>query len=78
MMGGQIWVTSQVGQGSTFHFRLWLEKVSAKDAYRCLAAPAGDLKNKRVLIVEDNETNRRILSEMLAFWNISHEAVPYL
>lgn len=74
MMGGHIWVESQPGQGSTFHFdgRLIVQNTP-------LARPAPlqpeELRNLPVLVVDDNFTNRRVLQGMLSRWGIRPTAV---
>jgi two-component system sensor histidine kinase/response regulator len=69
MMGGQIWVESQAGKGSRFHFtsRLRLQK----DLPATEGPPLPErLAAQRVLIVDDDETNRTILCEMVAGWGM--------
>jgi signal transduction histidine kinase/CheY-like chemotaxis protein len=66
MMGGRIEVTSKPGIGSCFHFELTatLAEDSAPEAH----LPPEELNGLRVLIVEDNPTNRTILQNQVAGW----------
>ncbi len=73
LMGGQIGVESQVEVGSTFWFEVPLREslVPISDP---LASPPG-LKAKRALVVDDNDTNRKVLRKQLERWHVVvHEA----
>ena len=65
-MGGQIWVDSAAGNGSTFHFTANFDP--GTPATREEELP--DLNGLPVLVVDDNETNRRILKQMLESWGM--------
>jgi two-component system, sensor histidine kinase and response regulator len=67
MMGGEIWVESEVGRGSQFHFTSILNV--APDSYNTSPSP-GELQNLPVLVVDDNQVNRRILQAMLIHWGM--------
>ena len=71
LMGGQLTVESIPGQGSTFFFELDLEKQQAPPSTN-ITGPASDFASLRVLVVDDNETNREIVSHHLQTWEISY------
>ncbi|HKW65394.1 MAG TPA: response regulator [Candidatus Acidoferrum sp.] len=70
MMGGQIWVESEEGRGSQFHFTVRLEVADHKEINVGSPAPPEVLRGVRVLVVDDNRTNLRILEGMLKRWEM--------
>jgi signal transduction histidine kinase/CheY-like chemotaxis protein len=74
MMGGRIWVQSDLGKGSQFYFTAKL-KTSGNAPEIGTIAPPEFLWGVRVLIVDDNRTNQRILQGMLSLWKMSSTAV---
>jgi PAS domain S-box-containing protein len=67
MMGGKIWLESERGEGSKFHFTTRLE-VSDKQPEPGLPFPPRALNGLRILVVDDNQTARHILQGMLTNW----------
>jgi PAS domain S-box-containing protein len=68
-MSGRLWAESRMGQGSTFHFTMQAEVSEAPvRAYERPAAP--QLEGRRVLIVDDNATNRQILARQTQSWGM--------
>jgi|GEM_PF-527352 len=70
MMGGSVGVESEPGKGSTFFFtvRLLLQPERSTDS----DTPRPDLRNLRVLIVDDNETNRKIIHYHITSWGMQN------
>ncbi len=76
LMGGRIWVQSQLGEGSTFHFLVSFSRATAPIPQPEEILNAQLLTGLRVLIVDDNDTNRRILLRMCQNWHMHPIAVP--
>jgi PAS domain S-box-containing protein len=74
MMGGKIWLESQVGKGAQFHFTVRF-KSSEKKARVGTIAPPEILRGVKVLVVDDNPTNRRIIEGMLKRWEMKSKCV---
>jgi len=70
MMNGRIWVESEVGTGTKFHFTLEVGVADPKTVQVGTPAPPELLRGVKTLIVDDNRTNRRILEGMLVRWEM--------
>jgi PAS domain S-box-containing protein len=75
VMGGKIWVESEEGRGSQFHFTVRLGAADARDGKLGTTAPPEILRGVKVLVVDDNRTNRRILEAMFGRWAMKTTAV---
>ena len=67
MMDGRMWLDSEVGKGTSFHFVVRFSLTHEGDT---IATAPPSLRDLHVLVVDDNETNRFILSEILASWQM--------
>ncbi|MFP4054251.1 MAG: cache domain-containing protein [Phycisphaerae bacterium] len=68
MMGGRIWAESEPGCGSRFHFTVLVSP--ATEAEKEIPLEAEQLRDLPALVVDDSETNRRILFDMLRSWDM--------
>ena len=75
MMGGKIWVESEVDRGTQFHFTARLGVAESEPIEAGKPASPEVLRNVKVLVVDDNRTNRRILEGMLKLWNMKPTCV---
>jgi len=74
MMNGQIWVESEVGKGSVFHFTARFG-VASQSFSRAIPKEKSLLRDAKVLVVDDNATNRKILEETLRTWGMAPTGV---
>jgi CheY-like chemotaxis protein/HPt (histidine-containing phosphotransfer) domain-containing protein len=76
LMGGTIWVESRVGEGSAFHFTIEAEEAPAPAPAHERGAPP-QLQGRRILIVDDNPTNRHILRRQAESWGMQVRETAY-
>ncbi len=73
-MGGNMWVESAVGRGSTFHFSMIAMATEITTEYN-LKQLQPELSGKKLLVVDDNATNRKIITLQVQSWGMKVKAV---
>ena len=69
LLGGRIWVESEAGQGSNFHFTI-LARAPASSAPAPWQGAQPQLSGKRLLVIEDNATNQRLVTRRAQQWGM--------
>jgi|CXWL01.1.fsa_nt_gi PAS domain S-box-containing protein len=76
LMGGSVDVQTEPGHGSVFHFTVLAQLAPAGEPAEFLQRDAPALRGKRILVVDDNLTNRRILTKLALLWGMLPSSFP--
>jgi len=74
LMEGKIWIESEFGKGSVFHFTIKVKASKQQITKLYQSGHIPEIKNKRILIVDDNKTNRNILVQQAKSWGMVADA----